>query len=199
MLGVTAASFATATTGFTAGATVGVAGGATSGFVLNTSNSLLAGENFGKSLSNGLNGAITGGIWGGITGGIAGGVQAVRAGKDFWTGEYTNRTLVKKAATIAEKNVGGKGPVAGTKKHEYATKLLEKYQKRYGDRQLRFKQYKYDVNGKKYILDVLDNKNKIIYDWKFGYPNKTPMQLNATPQLQKYRELWGFPSEVIKP
>ena len=64
-------------------------------------------------MSNGLNGAITGGIWGGITGGIAGGVQAVRAGKDFWTGEYTNRTLVKKAATIAEKNVGGKGPVAG--------------------------------------------------------------------------------------
>ena len=77
--------------------------------------------------------------------------------------------------------------------------FTNKYQKRYGDRQLRFKQYKYDVNGKKYILDVLDNKNKIIYDWKFGYPNKTPMQLNATPQLQKYRELWGFPSEVIKP
>lgn len=39
-------------------------GGATSGFVLNTSNSLLAGENFGKSLSNGLNGAIIGGITG---------------------------------------------------------------------------------------------------------------------------------------
>ena len=25
------------------------------------------------------------------------------------------------------------------------------------------------------------------------------LTLNATPQLQKYRELWGFPSEVIKP
>lgn len=199
MFGVTAAAYATATTGFTAGATAGVAGGATSGFVLNTSNSLLAGETFGKSLGNGLNGAITGGVLGGITGGIAGGIQAIKAGKDFWTGEYTNRTLVQKAATIAEKNVGGKGPVAGTKKHEYATKLLKKYQDKYGDRQLIFKDYKYDVNGKKYILDVLDNKNKIIYDWKFGYPNKTPMQLNATPQLQKYRELWGLPSEVIKP
>ena len=199
MFAATAASFATATTGFTAGATVGAAGGATSGFILNTSNSLLAGENFGKSLGNGLSGLITGGVLGGITGGIAGGIEAVRAGKDFWTGQYTNRSLVQKAATIAEKNVGGKGAVAGTKKHEYATELLEKYQKRYGHRQLYFKESDYDINGKKYILDVLDKKNKIIYDWKFGYPNKTPIQLNATPQLQKYRELWGLPSEVIKP
>lgn len=199
MFAATAASFATATTGFTAGATVGAASGATSGFILNTSNSLLAGENFGKSLGNGLSGLITGGVLGGITGGIAGGIEAVRAGKDFWTGQYTNRSLVQKAATIAEKNVGGKGAVAGTKKHEYATELLEKYQKRYGHRQLLFKKSKYDINGKKYILDVLDEKNKIIYDWKFGYPNKTPMQLNATPKMQKYRDLWKYPSEIIKP
>lgn len=199
MLGVTATSFTAATTGFTAGATVGAAGGATSGFVLNTSNSLLAGENFGKSLSNGLNGAIIGGITGGITGGVAGGIEAIKAGKNFWTGKYTNRSLVQKAATIAEKNVGGKGAVAGTKKHEYATELLKKYQDRYGHRQLYFKESQYDVNGRKYILDVLDKKNKMIYDWKFGYPNKTPIQLNATPQMQKYRELWRLPSEVIKP
>ena len=107
-------------------------GGATSGFVLNTSNSLLAGENFGKSLSNGLNGAIIGSI----TGGVAGGIEAIKAGKNFWTGKYTNRSLVQKAATIAEKNVGGKGAVAGTKKHEYATELLKKDQDRYGHRQL---------------------------------------------------------------
>ena len=195
MLGITATSFTAATTGFTAGATVGAAGGATSGFVLNTSNSLLAGENFGKSLSNGLNGAIIGGI----TGGVAGGIEAIKAGKNFWTGKYTNRSLVQKAATIAEKNVGGKGAVAGTKKHEYATELLKKYQDRYGHRQLYFKESQYDVNGRKYILDVLDKKNKMIYDWKFGYPNKTPIQLNATPQMQKYRELWRLPSEVIKP
>lgn len=160
MFAATAASFATATTGFTAGATVGAASGATSGFILNTSNSLLAGENFGKSLSSGLSGLITGGVFGGLTGGIAGGIEAVRTGRDFWTGEYTNHSLVQKAATIAEKNVGGKGAVAGTKKHEYATELLKKYQKRYGHRQLYFKESDYDINGKKYILDVLDKKIK---------------------------------------
>lgn len=87
MLGVTATSFTAATTGFTAGATVGAAGGATSGFVLNTSNSLLAGENFGKSLSNGLNGAIIGGITGGITGGCSRWNRGYKSWKKFLDGE----------------------------------------------------------------------------------------------------------------
>ena len=89
--------------------------------------------------------------------------------------------------------------VAGTKKDEYATNMLKKYQSIYEDRQLYFKDYRYDINGRKHILDVLDQKNKMIYDWKFGYPNKTPLQLNSTPQMQNYRRLWGYPSEVIKP
>lgn len=199
MMSVTAAQMAAASTGFIPGATIGVAGGATSGFVLNTGNSLVDGDRIGGALQSGLIGGLTSGLIGGMTGGLVGGVQALQHGRDFWTGKVTNRTLVQRAATAAESNVGGKGAVAGTKKHEYATKMLKRYQKMYEDRQLLFKDYRYDNNGKKYILDVLDQKNKVIYDWKFGYPNKTPLQLNSTPQMQNYRRLWGYPSEVIKP
>ena len=196
---VTAAQMAAASTGFIPGATIGTAGGATSGFVLNTGNSLMDGERFGGALQSGLMGGLTGGIFGGLTGGLIGGAQALQHGRDFWTGKITNCTLVQRAATVAESNVGGKGAVAGTKKHEYATKMLRKYQKIHEKRQLYFKEYKVDVNNKKHILDVLDKKNKIIYDWKFGYPNRTPSQLNLTPQMENYRKLWGYPSEVIKP
>ena len=200
MMGVTAAGLASATTGFTAGATVGVANGATSGFLLNTSNSLLEGNSLGKSLENGVSGGVFGGVVGGLTGGVMGGIKAVNESRGFWNGKYSNRTLVQKAATKAENYVGGKGAVAGTKKHEYATKLLDKYEGIYRDkRELIFKDFKYDTNHRKYILDVLDTKNGIIYDWKFGYPLKTPTQLNMTPQMQNYRKLWGLPSEVIKP
>lgn len=199
MMSVTAAQMAAASTGFIPGATIGAAGGAAGGFVLNTGNSLMDGERFGGALQSGLMGSVTGGIFGGLTGGLIGGAQALQHGRDFWTGKITNRTLVQRAATVAESNVGGKGAVAGTKKHEYATEMLERYQKRYEDRQLLFKNYNYDSNGKRYILDVLDKKNKMIYDWKFGYPNKTPFQLNSTPQMQNYRRLWEIPSEVIKP
>lgn len=197
--GVTGATLASASTGFVSGAAVGAAGGATSGFILNTSNSLIEGERFGGALQSGLMGGLSGGILGGLAGGLAGGVRAAQNGRDFWTGKYTNRTLVQKAATIAEKNIGGKSAVDGTKKHEYATKMLRKYQKINGDRGLDFKVTDYDANGKKMILDVLDRKNSIIYDWKFGYPNKTPDQLNFAPQMQKYRDFFGLPSEVIKP
>ena len=38
--------------------------------------------------------------------------------------------------------------------------------------------------GKKGIIDIVDYKNKVIYDFKFGYPNKTP-ETNAMVQ-EKY-------------
>ena len=200
MLGITATQMAVTSTGFYTGAGIGAASGTASGFVLNAGNSLIAGENIGGALQSGLIGGLSGGIIGGLTGGVTGGIKALKSGRNFWTGEYTNESLVQKAATIAENNVGGKGAVAGTKKHEYATKLLRKYQNINGDRQLYFKEYQRDIiTGKKYILDVLDKKNGIIYDWKFGYPNQTPSQLNLTPKMMKYRDLWNYPSKVIKP
>lgn len=186
-------------TGFWSGALIGTAGGATSGFLLNTSNSLFGGENLKSSLMSGLNGALMGALLGGISEGLGCGIRASNSGRSFWTGKYTNRTLVQKAADLAEAKIGGTGAVAGTRKHKYAKNVLQRYQDIYGDRKLRFDVNKIDeTTNRKYILDVLDRK-KFIYDWKFGYPNKTPGQLNMLPQMQKYREIWGLPSEIIKP
>lgn len=68
------------------------------------------------------------------------------------------------------KNVG----VTGTLKHEAATTLLKGYQDIYGYRGLDFK---VRISGS--ILDVLDNINGVIYDWKFGLQGgKTILQLN---------------------
>lgn len=86
MLGVTAASYTAATTGFINGALSGAAGGAASGFISETGNSLIEGQNLGNSLLNGLWGAGKGAISGGITGGVAGGIQATQQGKSFWNG-----------------------------------------------------------------------------------------------------------------
>ena len=40
----------------------------------------------------------------------------------------TNEELVQKAAEKAEKAIGGSDKFAGTEKHKYAEKLLERYQ-----------------------------------------------------------------------
>ena len=48
----------------------------------------------------------------------------------------SNQQLVQKAATLAEKRIGGTGKIAGTRKHTYAEKLLTRYQKIYGNRGL---------------------------------------------------------------
>jgi hypothetical protein len=69
--------------------------------------------------------------------------------------------------------------------HVYATKSLERYQKLYGDRGLELGVYFNNGPGNIGRLDVLDNANGIIYDWKFGYPGMTPAQLNATAQMAK--------------
>ena len=199
MMSVTAAQMAAASTGFIPGATIGAAGGATSGFVLNTGNSLMDGERFGGALQSGLMGGLTGGIFGGLTGGLIGGAQALQAGRDFWTGKIPNEKLVQKAATFAEKSVGGKTRFDGSKKHERATELLERYQNKHGNQGLDFKVHFDNGKGNRGYLDVLDRKNKIIYDWKFGYPDKTPEMLNKIPQMEKYRRNFGYPTKIIKP
>ena len=90
------------------------------------------------------------------------------------TQKRTNEQLVKEVAKRAEKKVGGSGSVAGTKKHAYAKRLLDRYQKIYGDRGLRTEiSYKKDEGIVKYgtkgsaRIDVLDVKNKVAYDYKF--------------------------------
>ena len=88
MLGTTAASYTLATTGIIKGALIGMANGATSGFILDTGNSLIQGENIGNSLLNGLQGAATGGALGAITGGFFGGRQAWKEDANLLTGAF---------------------------------------------------------------------------------------------------------------
>ena len=85
----------------------------------------------------------------------------------------TNEQLVKDVASRAERKIGGTGRVAGTKKHNYANRLLKRYQQRYGDRGLRTevtykgrKSASYGTKGSVRI-DVYDTKRKVAYDYKF--------------------------------
>ncbi|MDE6522925.1 MAG: FG-GAP-like repeat-containing protein [Muribaculaceae bacterium] len=199
MLGVTATGLATASTGFVSGALSRGAAGAINGFLLDTSNSLIEGESLGTSLGNGLYGALTESVAGVICGGVEGGVRAVNNGRYFFSGKYTNRTLIQRSATFVDNLIGGSGHVAGTKKHKAAEIYLTRYQNWYENRYLDFKGFRKDEFGRKWKPDILDLKNKIIYDFKFGYPNKTPWQLNQSRQMRMYRELWGWPSVIIKP
>lgn len=109
----------------------------------------------------------------------------------------TNQQLVQRASTFADnfvpftKNAG----VTGTLKHEAATTLLKKYQNIYGYRGLDFK-----VSRAGSILDVLDNPNGMIYDWKFGFQGgKTILQLNNSSQMIRYQNTFGLPTQVIRP
>jgi hypothetical protein len=111
----------------------------------------------------------------------------------------SNADLVQKSATKAEAAIGGTGRFAGTAKHTYATELLKRYQRRYGDRGLRFGVSFNNGPGNIGRVDVLDRTNSIIYDWKFGYPGMTPAQLNNTPQMLKYQRNFGLPTQIIKP
>lgn len=162
------------------------------------------GERFGGALQSGLMGGITGGVFGGLTGGLIGGAQALQHGRNFWTGKYSNRGLIQSAANRAEQAISGTGRFAGTEKHRYAEELLDRYQiinhvenerlievnKFFSDKELKIRGF----------LDVYDGKNKMIYDFKFGYPGKSPMDFYYTPQMIKYRDAFpGFDTWVIKP
>lgn len=101
----------------------------------------------------------------------------------------SNSELVIKAGQKAYNKIPGKGPIVGTARHQYATKLLQRYQKIYGDKSMRFKVRSEDGKA---ILDVLDKKNKIIYDWKFG--SKARMS-----NFQKNKYQIYFPNHQIIP
>lgn len=72
--------------------------------------------------------------------------------------------------------------------------MVRRYERTTGSRDLII-----EKNKGKYRPDIIDNKNKIIYDFKFGYPNKTIEQLNMTRQMQNYRNHFRMPTRIIRP
>ena len=200
-LGGSMMGVAAGTTGFINGAITGASMGASSGFILGTGNSLMYGNDFGDSLLDGLKEGAIDGLTGGVTGGVSGGIKALNQSRNFWTGKYSTRMLLQRAGTNAELHIGGKGHAAGSRKHKYATEVLKRYQKIVDDRGLEFGVTSDELvkkklySGKKLILDVIDRKHLMIYDWKFGYPNKTAFQLNQSRQMRIYRKAWSTPDK----
>lgn len=197
MLTANAAAFANATVGFYQGAIYGAAYGASSGFITGAGNSLIEGSKFGYALLNGLMQGSAEAIFGGVTSGLLSGVRASLSGREFWTGKYTNESIVIRAGVSAENSIGGKGAVAGTKKHTYTERYINKINGSYENTGLVVRQ-KAEDELKTYRLDVWDSKNKIIYDYKFGYPDKPAIKLNNTPQMFRYRRSVPAPSIIIK-
>jgi len=116
------------------------------------------------------------------TGGIEGAFALGNIGKNI-----SNFQLVYRAGAKAFKNIPGNGHVIGSKRHSYATKLLIRYQGRFGDKGLRFGVRSYDGKA---ILDVLDTRNNVIYDWKFGAKARL-----SQAQYLKYK--YYFKAETI--
>jgi RHS repeat-associated protein len=106
-------------------------------------------------------------------------------------GRLSNAELVSQAAIRAELNIGGTGRFAGFSKHTYATRFIELYQARYGQRGLKVNEYFKDVGYGKGFLDVRDMTNGIIYDFKFGDPFMSNRQFN------KYSKTWGLPISIV--
>ncbi len=109
-------------------------------------------------------------------------------------GELTELELVTKAATKAERAIGGTGRFKGIAKHTYANKLLSRYQSIYGSRGFEFNQYFNNGVGNRGFLDVINHGSKTIFDYKFG---------SATMGLEQYlkysRNFQGYSIQVIKP
>ena len=99
-------------------------------------------------------------------------VSVVRKSKKV-SRPHANRKLVQEVANRAERKIGSPGRVAGIKKHAYSKKLLDRYQRRYGDRGLRteISYYGGKIDDKRRKgntrLDVHDEKRNIVYDFKF--------------------------------
>ena len=89
-----AGTFSAGTTGFYFGAAVGAAGGFGGGFVSGFGNALLGGQNFGKAFGTGLLYGTFGAVSGAVIGGIASGINAVKHGRDFWSGENLSRKTI---------------------------------------------------------------------------------------------------------
>ncbi len=172
----------------------GMAGGYAGGFA---STFAVTGD-LGAAGKAGLKGLASGSVSGLVMGTGSYLKYAQENNLNVWSGKpkMTNEELIQKAGEYAEKNITDKGHVGGSKKHAYASKFLKHYQNLYGDRGIDVNVYFKDATGVG-ILDVLDNTNGMIYDYKFGYPNKTATQLNNTQQMQRYRNHYHLPSKII--
>ena len=113
-------------------------------------------------------GAADGFMWGGIGAGASQTISAVQKLQKAKSA-LTNEQIIQKAATLAEKKIGG----TGTKKHAYAKKLIDRYQSIYGNRGLVTETswinrtaVKYGTKGRTRI-DVIDTVKKCAYDFKF--------------------------------
>jgi len=144
-----------------------------------------------------------GGAWNGVKMGFVTGTisaigntaqYAIENKVNFLTGHknaLTNDELVYNAGAKANDAISGKGAVAGREKHEYAEKLVERYQKIYGDRGLETEYYFQDKGYGAGRLDVFNLKTgSTIYEYKFGYPNTTIPQFMNTPQIIKYQNTY---------
>jgi RHS repeat-associated protein len=85
----------------------------------------------------------------------------------------TNRQLLQEVARRAEQKVGGWGAVAGTRKHTYARRLLDRYQSLFGNRGLETEvsflngvRVPYGTAGSVRI-DVLEAGAQSVFDYKF--------------------------------
>ncbi|REG78506.1 DUF6443 domain-containing protein [Algoriphagus antarcticus] len=106
----------------------------------------------------------------------------------------SNAQLVQKAATLAERTIGGTGGVAGTAKHVYAKNLLSRYQSIYGNRGLSVGSNYFNGPTGKGFLDVVNHNTKTIFDFKFG---KAVM---SNAQYMKYSNSFpGYTIQIIKP
>ncbi len=98
--------------------------------------------------------------------------------------------LVTRVVQKAEAVVAGTEGFAGIAKHTYANNLLNRYQSIYGNRGLQTNVYFNGRHGRGF-LDVLDNTNGVIYDFKFGRP------FMRTSQFNKYSEHWRLPVNIV--
>ena len=77
--------------------------------------------------------------------------------------------------------------------------MVERYQRINGDCELSLEEPIKTIEGKYIRPDVVDNKNHMIYDYKFYHTKISPAKLNMSPQMMKYREVLQMPTKVIIP
>ncbi len=116
--------------------------------------------------------------------------------------KMSNQEFVQSIADRAEKKVGGTGPYAGTRKHKYAEKLLERYQDMSGRRR-ELAAEKLFKGGKELNrgdptrgstrLDVVDGKERVVYDYKFV---QNPGKGLRPQQIQKIQQ--QGPENIVK-
>lgn len=188
MLTTTGGAVALYSTGIVPGAAMGSVSGAVDGFLSSSLNSLFEGNSLKESLKVGGIGALSGAITGAIAGGIDGGVRAYQTGRNVWSGNLKNKTIVERIGEFSNTYVNETGHVGGSKKHSAAKRYMKKVKALNGSIYL---EPEFTMTSKDALqtirVDVLDDVKKIIYDYKFGYTNKTIQQLYHY-QYNKYNK-----------